>query len=100
MLARPRYYPPLHSWMGVSGMQLFLKAGLRHTERLAACIGTGVGLIGTVAFCSRTEEPGEQRFCHHQRLNSQWDCLFPSGPTLIPPLSSNHQPSTIQLVLY
>src|SRR5947209_6616008 len=31
--------------------------------------------------CSRTEEPGEQRFCHHQRLNSQWDCLFPSGPT-------------------
>ena len=34
-------------------------------------------------FCSRTEEPGEQRFCENRRLkNSQWDCLFPNGPTL------------------
>src|SRR5947209_9166360 len=43
-------------------------------------------------FCSRTEEPGEQRFCHHQRLNSQWDCLFPNGPTL----SSYRNARTIQ----
>src|SRR5437588_3248400 len=38
-------------------------------------------LSRNVAVSDRTEEPGEQRFWHRQRSNSQWDCLLPIEPT-------------------
>lgn len=58
-----------------SGIQAF-NAALPCNERLQACNKAGVGLIGTVAVCSRTEEPGEQRFCHHQRLKQPMGLPF------------------------
>lgn len=35
-----------------------------------ACKKSSVGPIGTAVVCSRTEEPGEQRFCESRRLKT------------------------------
>ena len=44
----------------------------RATER-------SVGSVGTAAVCSRTEEPGEQRFCRYQRLTANGTAFFRMG---------------------
>ena len=38
-----------------------------------------VGPLGTVAVCSGTEEPGEQRFCRYQRLTANGTAFFRMG---------------------
>lgn len=77
---------PENQTLIVSGTcKIPLKRAIHNRFYALWCIGDAlatdwsVGPVGTVAVCSGTEEPGEQRFCRYQRLTANGTAFFRMG---------------------
>jgi hypothetical protein len=65
----------------------------------ALATGRSVGPVGTVAVCSGTEEPGEQRFCRYQRLTANGTAFFRMGRLILGIAPSRNNAFRLQRIL-